>query len=251
SVWSSSGREAWVQLIQIDYLAAPFEAGAGLLGCVRTVPPNDDEDGRHEDMKTARTEAYKGGAWPRISRRLGGYHTLPHSRGRKQRSERTAAANWSPEIARSLSSEPQGSASVQKSKRTPVLVNRYDLLKKPSPARKFKNEIAGPWCGIRGGGASTCSQGEWASAELSAAPLWSTIGSHVVLRVASFLARFWRPRAFFPLGIAAMLRRDRQQLNRLQGRAEMWRRNAFLAMLSRGTSRYSKDIRYRPAPTGP
>ena len=45
--------------------------------------------------------------------------------------------------------------------------------------------------------------------------LRSIVGSHSVLRyaalaafrVASFLARFWRPRAFFPLGIEAMLPR--------------------------------------------
>ena len=62
-------------------------------------------------------------------------------------------------------------------------------------------ETAGPSCGNRGRVSSPCSHEE---VELSV----SVFGSHNVfrsdVRVAPFLARFLRPRAFFPLGIAAM-----------------------------------------------
>ena len=84
---------------------------------------------------------------------------------------------------------------------------RVALLNNPSLAMRFMKETTGPTCGICGMTASLCSQE--VAASLHATLFWSTVGSHIDLRsavravrVASFLARFWRPRAFFPLGMA-------------------------------------------------
>ena len=60
---------------------------------------------------------------------------------------------------------------------TVALAKIVAFSKKPSPARQFMKEIAGPSCGIRGGTASMCSREEVASPLLVALLLRSIIGS--------------------------------------------------------------------------
>ena len=99
-------------------------------------------------------------------------------------------------------------------------------------------ETTGPSRGIRGRTASKCSP------EDELPPLSrSIVGSHrdlcAAIRVASFLARFLRPRAFFPLGIASILCRVQQRPTARPRRLKncLWRRdNAVSGEPLTGTS---------------
>ena len=126
---------------------------------------------------------------------------------RKNRSSKSVARDRS--LSSSRTPGKRDSVTIWKSNIARLSSMKHVPLKNPSPARQFRKEIAGPSCGILGDDASMYSHGTATMAAL----LWRTIGCTIsshrdlrsavrAVRVASFWARFLRPRAFFPLGIA-------------------------------------------------